>query len=66
MSNVTTRLIRLNEVLVMTGLSRSGMYRSIEKQQFPSQVPIGDRAVAWVESEVQMWIAEKIEDRYLS
>ncbi|MCC4859899.1 helix-turn-helix transcriptional regulator [Vibrio splendidus] len=66
MSNVTARLIRLNEVLVMTGLSRSGMYRSIEKQQFPSQVPIGDRAVAWVESEVQMWIAEKIEDRYLS
>ncbi|MEZ8223569.1 helix-turn-helix transcriptional regulator [Vibrio splendidus] len=50
MSNVTTRLIRLNEVLVMTGLSRSGMYRSIEKQQFPSPVPIGDRAVAWVES----------------
>ncbi|MEZ8166903.1 helix-turn-helix transcriptional regulator [Vibrio lentus] len=66
MSNVTARLIRLNEVLVMTGLSRSGMYRSIEKQQFPSQVPIGDRAVAWVESEVQMWIAEKIEDRYIS
>ncbi|WP_146454627.1 helix-turn-helix transcriptional regulator [Vibrio splendidus] len=66
MSNVTARLIRLNEVLVMTVLSRSGMYRSIEKQQFPSQVPIGDRAVAWVESEVQMWIAEKIEDRYIS
>ncbi|ROO77049.1 helix-turn-helix transcriptional regulator [Vibrio crassostreae] len=66
MPNVTTRLIRLNEVLVMTGLSRSGMYRSIEKQQFPSQVSIGDRAVAWVESEVQMWIAEKIEDRHLS
>ncbi|CAK2478626.1 prophage regulatory protein [Vibrio crassostreae] len=66
MSNVTARLIRLNEVLVMTGLSRSGMYRSIEKQQFPSQVPIGDRAVAWVESEVRMWIAEKIEDRYIS
>ena len=66
MSNVTARLIRLNEVLVMTGLSRSGMYRYIEKQQFPSQVPIGDRAVAWVESEVQMWIAEKIEDRHLS
>ncbi|MFA0326773.1 DNA-binding protein [Vibrio cyclitrophicus] len=63
MPNVTARLIRLNEVLVMTGLSRSGMYRSIEKQQFPSQVPIGDRAVAWVESEVQDWILDRIVSR---
>ncbi|MEZ9714365.1 helix-turn-helix transcriptional regulator [Vibrio cyclitrophicus] len=63
MSNVTTRLIRLNEVLVMTGLSRSGMYRSIEKQQFPSQVSIGDRAVAWVESEVQDWVHQRVLNR---
>ncbi|MEZ8772928.1 helix-turn-helix transcriptional regulator [Vibrio sp. 10N.247.310.17] len=63
MSNVTARLIRLNEVLVMTGLSRSGMYRSIEKQQFPSQVPIGDRAVAWVESEVQDWVRQRVLNR---
>ena len=63
MSNVTARLIRLNEVLVMTGLSRAGMYRSIDKQQFPSQVPIGDRAVAWVESEVQDWILDRIVSR---
>ncbi|TCV17766.1 AlpA family transcriptional regulator [Vibrio crassostreae] len=63
MSNVTARLIRLNEVLVMTGLSRSGMYRSIEKQQFPSQVPIGDRAVAWVESEVQDWVHQRVLNR---
>ena len=63
MSNVTARLIRLNEVLVMTGLSRSGMYRSIEKQQFPSLVPIGYRAVAWVESEVQDWILDRIVSR---
>lgn len=63
MSNVTARLIRLNEVLVMTGLSRSGMYRSIEKQQFPSQVSIGDRAVAWVESEVQDWVHQRVLNR---
>lgn len=63
MSNVTARLIRLNEVLVMTGLSRSGMYRSIEKQRFPSQVPIGDRAVAWVESEVQDWVHQRVLNR---
>ncbi|EJF7263476.1 helix-turn-helix transcriptional regulator [Vibrio parahaemolyticus] len=63
MPNKPIRLIRLNEVLAMTGLSRSGMYRSIEKQQFPKQVSLGDRAVAWVESEVQAWVVDKVVNR---
>ncbi|HCG7193013.1 TPA: helix-turn-helix transcriptional regulator [Vibrio parahaemolyticus] len=63
MPNKPIRLIRLNEVLAMTGLSRSGMYRSIEKQQFPKQVSLGDRAVAWVESEVQAWVVDRVASR---
>ncbi|WP_185837220.1 AlpA family phage regulatory protein, partial [Vibrio cholerae] len=43
------RLIRFREVLTMTGLSRSSLYRFIEENQFPPQVQLGDRAVAWVE-----------------
>ncbi|EKF9181394.1 AlpA family transcriptional regulator, partial [Vibrio cholerae] len=45
------RLIRFREVLAMTGLSRSSVYRFIEENQFPTQVQLGGRAVAWVESE---------------
>ncbi len=63
MPNKPIRLIRLNEVLAMTGLSRSGVYRSIEKQQFPKQVSLGDRAVAWVESEVQAWVIDRVINR---
>jgi prophage regulatory protein len=63
MPNKPIRLIRLNEVLAMTGLSRSGVYRSIEKQQFPKQVSLGDRAVAWVESEVQAWVIDRVVSR---
>ncbi|NOE83934.1 AlpA family transcriptional regulator, partial [Vibrio cholerae] len=51
------RLIRFREVLTMTGLSRSSLYRFIEENQFPPQVQLGGRAVAWVEGEVQEWIA---------
>lgn len=64
MPNTAIRLIRLSEVLTMTGLSRSSMYRSIEEKQFPEQVQLGGRAVAWVESEVQEWIRQRIKDRY--
>ncbi|WP_285229775.1 AlpA family phage regulatory protein [Motilimonas eburnea] len=37
--------------------------RSIEKQQFPKQVSLGDRAVAWVESEVQAWVIDRVVSR---
>ncbi|ENH7394710.1 AlpA family transcriptional regulator [Vibrio vulnificus] len=58
------RLIRFREVLAMTGLSRSSVYRSIEENQFPTQVQLGGRAVAWVESEVQEWITQRVENRH--
>ncbi|OLQ88018.1 DNA-binding protein [Vibrio panuliri] len=63
MPKPTIRLIRLNEVLDMTGLSRSSMYRFIEDNQFPLQVQLGGRAVAWVECEVQEWIRQRVESR---
>ncbi|TXY26553.1 AlpA family transcriptional regulator [Vibrio cholerae] len=57
------RLIRFREVLTITGLSRSSLYRFIEENQFPPQVQLGDRVVAWVEGEVQEWIAQRITNR---
>ncbi|NOF32937.1 AlpA family phage regulatory protein [Vibrio cholerae] len=57
------RLIRFREVLTMTGLSRSSLYRFIEENQFPPQVQLGGRAVAWLEGEVQEWIAQRITNR---
>ncbi|MCD6657632.1 helix-turn-helix transcriptional regulator [Vibrio cholerae] len=63
MSKSNIRLICFREVLAMTGLSRSSMYRFIEENQFPTQVQLGGRAVAWVESEVQEWIAQRITNR---
>ncbi|ELP5728321.1 AlpA family transcriptional regulator [Vibrio vulnificus] len=64
MSKSNIRLIRFREVLAMTGLSRSSMYRFIEENQFPAQVQLGGRAVAWVESEVQEWIQQRAAARY--
>ena len=54
------RLIRLREVLHRTGLSRSTVYRRMEFEQFPKPYPLGGRIVAWAESEIDQWIAEKL------
>jgi prophage regulatory protein len=48
-----------------TGLGRSTVYNYIAENQFPKPVSLGLRAVAWVESEVQDWILERIEARDL-
>ena len=57
------RIIRLSEVLKMTGLGRSTMYKYVSEDTFPKPVPLGERCVGWVESEVLDWIADKIEAR---
>ncbi|CAA0097839.1 Uncharacterised protein [BD1-7 clade bacterium] len=61
----TMRLMRLKEVIDCTGLGRSSIYKYISEDQFPKPVPLGGRAVAWVESEINDWIIAKIEERDL-
>ena len=57
------RLIRLKEVMSNTGLGRSTVYKYISEGQFPKPVSLGDRAVGWVDSEVDEWIMSRIEQR---
>jgi len=59
------RLIRLKDVKHATGLGRSTIYKYIEEGIFPKSVSLGDRAVAWVESEIVDWIMSRIEARDL-
>ena len=57
------RLIRRPVVINMTGLKTSQIYDLIAEKRFPAPVPIGARAVAWVESEVETWIEARIRER---
>lgn len=57
------RLIRLKEVMSLTGLGRSSIYKFMEESRFLKSVSLGDRAVAWIESEIEDWIVEKIAER---
>ncbi|WP_218770796.1 AlpA family transcriptional regulator, partial [Vibrio parahaemolyticus] len=50
------RFLKLKEVIEKTALSRSAIYRKMSEDDFPKSVNLGDRAVAWVESEVDDWM----------
>ncbi|WP_238083261.1 MULTISPECIES: helix-turn-helix transcriptional regulator [Pseudescherichia] len=56
-------LIRLPEVQRRTGYSKAWIYRLISQNRFPSSVKIGSRSVAFVESEVDQWFSQRIEER---
>lgn len=55
------QILRLPQVCRMTGLGRSMIYQLEAERRFPCRVRIGARAVGWVESEVQGWLAGRIQ-----
>ncbi|VXD07177.1 helix-turn-helix transcriptional regulator [Serratia oryzae] len=57
------KLLRLTDVMQKTGFKKSWIYLLVKQGGFPPAVKIGSRSVAWVESEVNAWIAERINKR---
>ncbi|MDH2132320.1 AlpA family phage regulatory protein [Sphingobium yanoikuyae] len=54
----TDRLLRKPVVTARTGMSVSSIYRRELAGRFPRRVPIGVRAVAWYESDIDEFIAD--------
>ncbi|MCC6920500.1 MAG: AlpA family phage regulatory protein [Alphaproteobacteria bacterium] len=44
-------------------LSRTEIYRKINKGEFPRPIPLGTHRVAFVESEIIEWMASRVEAR---
>lgn len=60
---MTHRLLSMRDVLARLCISKSQLYRSVNAGEFPRPVPIGRHRVAFVEVEVESWIATRIEAR---
>lgn len=57
------RILRLKDVTNLTGLSKSGVYQSIQDNGFPKPIKLGKRASGWLASEVTSWIADLVKQR---
>lgn len=53
------KLIRIAEVMSMTGKGRTLLYAAVKTGNFPAPIKDGSASL-WVESEVQQWIADRI------
>ncbi len=57
------KIIRLRQVMEMTGLGRSTVYKYVSENWFPKPVPLGGRSVGWLESEVFEWVLSRVAAR---
>ena len=59
------QILRLTDVIAMTGLSRSTIYLRMVQGKFPKKINLGSRDVGWISSEVNEWIEERIRESRL-
>jgi prophage regulatory protein len=54
------RIIRIRTVIDRTSLSRSTIYRQMDKGTFPQQVRISVTGAGWRESDINKWIEDPV------
>ena len=57
---MATQILRLPAVKARTGLGKSTLYQKISDGEFPKPVQLGERAVGWVQSDVEKWLRKQI------
>lgn len=55
-------ILRLPETIKRTGKSRSSIYLDIKSGVFPRPIKLGVRSIGFIESEVNQWIEDRIEE----
>lgn len=53
------KYLRIKQVCELTGLSRATIYAMEKKGDFPAKKALGARAVAWLESEIAVWMESR-------
>ena len=50
------RILRLPQVMEITGLAKPTIYLHIKQGTFPKQIKLGPKASGWLASDIQAWI----------
>lgn len=58
--NRATKFLRLPSVIDKVGLSRSQIYKLIQRGDFPEPVKIGPKISVWIEEKLEMWMDAQV------
>jgi prophage regulatory protein len=50
------RILRVHDVMAVTGLRRTSLYEMVRQNRFPTPVKLATRAVGWRETDVVAWM----------
>lgn len=53
------KIIKMNEVQKLTSLSRSTIWRLEKSGHFPSKIQLAEKAIGWIEGDIQRWIQSR-------
>jgi prophage regulatory protein len=53
------KLLRIKEVIAMTGLSRMSIYRYERNGDFPKRRRLGRNSVAWLDEDITAWVTAR-------
>ncbi len=62
-SSPESQFLRLREVIAQTTLSRSTIYRAVERGDFPQPIKMTASTRAWDQREVSTWMADQMAAR---
>lgn len=52
------RILKLKEVMAITSLGSSTIYRHMAEGTFPKQVHIGKQRVGWFQVDIEAWLSD--------
>lgn len=56
---MANKILRIKQVVDLTGLPKSTIYTYLARGEFPGQVRLGPRTVGWRESDILQWIDQR-------
>jgi prophage regulatory protein len=54
------KLLSIAEVSEITKYRKSSIYNKVRLGEFPRPISLGERSIAWLESDIYDWIEERI------
>ena len=54
------KFYRVNDLVSLTGLSRSTIFRLVDKGEFPKPIKLSTRIVGWEEEALSRWKEDKV------
>jgi predicted DNA-binding transcriptional regulator AlpA len=57
---MSEQILKMPEVIKVTGLARSTIYKLISENRFPKQIKLTSFSSGWLQSEIDSWVSERI------